>query len=79
MLSISNEEFLFLKDYLKRICGIEVPEEKSYLFRTRLCDLIEQEKLNSFHELYNLLKSEGNDGFEKRIIEVMTTHETSFL
>lgn len=78
MLDITNEEFLLLKDYLFKTCGIEVPEEKSYLFRTRLYDLIEEEKLSSFYELYETLKSENNGKFEKRIIEVMTTHETAF-
>lgn len=78
MLDITNEEFVLLKDYLFNTCGIDVPEEKSYLFRTRLHDLIEEKKFGSFYELYDSLKSDKEGMFEKRIIEVMTTHETSF-
>ena len=78
MMDLSQLEFKLLKEHLYNTCGIDIPEEKSYLFRTRLSDLMIEEKFSSFNELYILLKSEGNGRLENRLIEVMTTHETSF-
>ncbi|MBN2442693.1 MAG: protein-glutamate O-methyltransferase CheR [Spirochaetales bacterium] len=78
MLDLSLSEFKLLKEYLFESCGIVIPEEKSYLFRTRLNDVIEEEKFQSFNELYDSLESEKDGKLEKQIIEMMTTHETSF-
>jgi chemotaxis protein methyltransferase CheR len=78
MIELSLQEFKLLKNYLHETCGIDIPEEKSYLFRTRLSDILEEEHIPSFNELYRRLKSEKNDDLEKNIIAMMTTNETSF-
>jgi chemotaxis protein methyltransferase CheR len=78
MIEITNEEFLFLKKYLYNTCGIDIPKEKSYLFQTRLGELISEGKFKSYADLYNHLKIKKNKKLHRKIIEVMTTNETSF-
>lgn len=78
MVEITDIEFSLLKEYLSRICGIDVPSEKRYLFRTRLGDFLTQENCRTFSELYNRLTTGIDMNLERRLIQAMTTHESSF-
>jgi chemotaxis protein methyltransferase CheR len=52
--------------------------EKKYLFNTRLCELIRENNFKSFSDLYLNLKNGSSKELQEKIIEYMTTHETSF-
>jgi chemotaxis protein methyltransferase CheR len=78
MIDMNDTEFTLMKDYLHRICGIDIPADKSYLFKTRLTHLLNEENFKSFNELYVNLKDESNTILRKQLIEFMTTNETSF-
>lgn len=78
MIEIHDDEFVLLKEYLNDCCGIDVPSEKSYLFKTRLSDLLMEEGFSTFKELFVHLKSEKETNLQKRLIQFMTTNETSF-
>lgn len=78
MIEIHDDEYILLKEYLKDCCGIDVPSEKIYLFKTRLSDLLREEGFSTFKDLFVHLKSEKEKRLQKRLIEFMTTNETSF-
>ena len=78
MIKITGNEHILLKNYLFNCCGIDIPPEKSYLFETRLNDLLKKQGYTTFGELHNHLKADKNDKLKKRLIEYMTTNETSF-
>ena len=78
MIEINKDEFLLFKKYLLESCGLDIPLEKKYLFNTRLCELIRENNFKSFSDLYLNLKNGGSKELQKKIIEYMTTHETSF-
>lgn len=78
MIDIKDEEFLLLKDHLDKICGIEVPPEKKYLFKTRLNEFMTQEGCISFTDFYHRLKDDKDNRLRKLLVEAMTTKETSF-
>ena len=66
-----------MKNILYDRCGIEIPAEKKYLFKTRLSDLLAQENIPTFRELHSRLQVD--DGrLTELLIEFMTTNETSF-
>ncbi len=78
LIKINNDEFLLLKKYLLESCGLDIPVEKKYLFNTRLCELIRENNFKSFSDLYLNLKNGVSKELQKKIIEYMTTQETSF-
>jgi chemotaxis protein methyltransferase CheR len=77
-MEISNDEFSLFKSYLHDMCGIDVPPEKRYLFVTRLGGLLSELGCTSFSELYHRLNSGRDGSLRGRLIEAMTTNETSF-
>jgi chemotaxis protein methyltransferase CheR len=77
-MEISDIEFGLLKEFLLRKTGIDIAEEKKYLFTTRLKDLLKNEGCRTFSDFYNLLISEKNKNLVHQVIELMTTHESGF-
>lgn len=75
-MEIHDEEFVLLKNYLYKISGIDVPNEKRYLFKTRLAGFLQSENYPNFREFYNKLV--GDEHLGRYLIEAMTTNETSF-
>ena len=78
MAQLSDTEFALLREYLLTACGIDVTPEKRYLFVTRLGDMMADLGCRNFSELYNRLRRDQDPLLRKRLVEAMTTHETSF-
>ncbi len=78
MIAMNDIEFRLLKQYLLDVCGIEIPTEKRYLFRTRLAGFLEELGCTSFSQFYARLSRDGNSELSGRLIEAMTTNETGF-
>lgn len=78
MIEITDAEFRLLKEDLLGVCGIEVPAEKRYLFVTRLRGFLEELGCRSFAELHGRLAGSASAELKVRLVEAMTTNETSF-
>ena len=78
MVNIKDNEFSLLKGYLNKICGIDVPREKRYLFETRLGSFLDQHGFRNFSELYASLVSTQGKLLQREFMQAMTTHESSF-
>ena len=78
MVELSDIEFNLLKKYLSGICGIEVPTEKQYLFRTRLSNFLMDQEIKNFSVFYNRLTTSDDNELQRRLVQAMTTHESSF-
>jgi chemotaxis protein methyltransferase CheR len=77
-MDISDREFGLFKRYLFLESGIDVAEEKRYLFTTRLSDLVIQEGCKTFSDFYQVLISGLRKHLFQQVIELMTTHESGF-
>ena len=77
-IEINDDEFKMLKEHLHMACGIDVPPEKKYLFKTRLSSFMYKEGYKSFTEFYNRLYKDEDETLGKYLVEAMTTNETSF-
>lgn len=66
------------RQIVQRLCGLDVSEDKAYLFEQRLPPVMAAAGCRDLDELARLV--EGRDGrqWHDAVIEVMTTHETSF-
>jgi chemotaxis protein methyltransferase CheR len=78
MIKIKPDEVKLLSQYIYSISGIFLDDKKTYLIETRLKDLLEVEKCNSYSELYYKAKSDSGRTIERKIIDAITTNETLF-
>jgi chemotaxis protein methyltransferase CheR len=77
-MNITEYEFNLLKAFLFNLSGIEIPDDKRYLFSTRLTDLVEAEGCKSFADFYVKLTLKQSDACRRLFVESMTTHESGF-
>jgi chemotaxis protein methyltransferase CheR len=77
-MELSHQEYDLLSKYIHELCGLVIPEEKSYLIRQRLEPVAMTEGCESFRELFGKIKSGEIPDIEEQIIDAITTNETSF-
>ncbi|PID27947.1 MAG: chemotaxis protein CheR [Candidatus Cloacimonadota bacterium] len=75
-IAINHEEFVLLREYIQRECGIVVGDEKVYLIESRLARLVVETKCKSFKEFYIKAKSDITKKLRNKIVDAMTTNET---
>ncbi len=76
--SISRDELAVWCRYVYEICGVFLDESKSYLLETRLGSLIRETGSGGFSELYYKAKSDLTNVLRRKIVDAITTNETSF-
>ncbi|MGC9194514.1 MAG: CheR family methyltransferase [Syntrophobacteraceae bacterium] len=78
MATVSAAEFSLWSHYIYTICGIQLDSSKGYLIETRLRPLMQETGCANFTDLYGKVKSDFTTGFRKKVIDAITTRETSF-
>jgi chemotaxis protein methyltransferase CheR len=78
MPKITPEETKILSKYVYDISGVTIDQSKAYLFETRLARLMEEHHCSSYLELYHKTKNDLSRTLEQRIVDEITTNETSF-
>ncbi|HEY1648787.1 MAG TPA: protein-glutamate O-methyltransferase CheR [Terracidiphilus sp.] len=76
--AITREEMPVWSRYIKEICGIHLDESKGYLVETRLGGLLSEAGAANFSELFYRAQADGTRKLRGKIIEAITTNETSF-
>jgi chemotaxis protein methyltransferase CheR len=77
-MSIAPADFAFVSDLVRRNAGIVLEPGKEYLVDARLSAVVRQEKLDSIEALVARLRAQPGLPLQQRVIEAMTTNETSF-
>ena len=75
---ISSEEYRDFRTFLEGACGIVLGENKQYLVSSRLTRVMHEFGLKTFGELMSAVKREAHSPLRNRIVEAMTTNETSW-
>lgn len=78
MKKITFDEVKILSQYIYSISGIHLDDKKTYLIETRLKDLLESEKCDSYIDLFYKAKKDTGKTIERKIINAITTNETLF-
>jgi len=78
-MAISSEDFGYITSLVRSQAGIVLEPGKEYLVEARLAAVLRQEKLPSISAIVDRLKASTIDPLRPRIVEAMTTNETSFL
>lgn len=75
---LKPDELNLWSRYIYSICGLQIDGSKGYLVETRLGPLMRETGCASFTELYHKVKTDATNGLRKKIIDSITTNETSF-
>jgi chemotaxis protein methyltransferase CheR len=78
MNGVSPEEFKLWANYIKSICGINLDSTKNYLIENRLSSLAQETGSKTWSELYAKVKVDVGGVLRRKIINAITTGETSF-
>jgi len=76
--AIRREEMPVWSRYIQEISGIHLDDSKGYLLETRLGSLLSEVGAASFSELFYKAKADATAKLRGKIIEAITTNETSF-
>ena len=78
MIRLQPEEQKSLAQYVYSLCAITLDESKGYLIESRLAGLVEESRCGSYGGLLARAKSDPSQALERRIVDAITTNETSF-
>ena len=78
-MSVSPSDFQFIRELVRREAAIVLEDGKEYLVETRLSALARTEGYNSATELIQAVRSKVRGTLNYRVVDAMTTNETSFL
>jgi chemotaxis protein methyltransferase CheR len=75
---VSESALTFVRELVYSRAAIVLPPGKEYLIESRLAPLAKDEGYGSIEELVSVLKGKGDGDLRTRVVEAMTTTETSF-
>ncbi|OGQ94113.1 MAG: hypothetical protein A2521_13470 [Deltaproteobacteria bacterium RIFOXYD12_FULL_57_12] len=78
MLELTQKEFDGLRIYIRNICGVAIPDTKSYLVQQRLEPLVKASGSSTFTEFYQKVISDRGSLYRDSLITAITTNETFF-
>jgi chemotaxis protein methyltransferase CheR len=77
-IAVSREEMSVWSRYIHEICGVVLDDSKAYLLQTRLGVIVREAGAASLSELYFKSKADLTHALRRKIIDAITTNETSF-
>lgn len=78
MSAITKDQFQMLCTYIYKLCGLVIPEEKTYLVTQRLDPILHQLECRDLAGLCALIQSGAPQHINEKIIAAITTNETFF-
>ena len=78
MSGLTADELALWSRYIHSICGIQLDGSKGYLIETRLGPLLRETGSSGFAGLYNKVKGDSTSALRRKVIDAITTQETSF-
>ena len=77
-MSLSTVDFDYVRALVQKRSAIVLDSDKLYLAETRLHSLARKEGYASLDALVAVVRGERDDGLSRKVVEAMTTNETSF-
>ena len=78
MIRLQPEEHRNLAQYIYSLCSVSLDDSKGYLIENRLASLVEETGAGSYSAFLQRAKADASHGLDRRIIDAITTNETSF-
>jgi chemotaxis protein methyltransferase CheR len=77
-MAITEQDFDSIRAFVRSRSAISLEKGKEYLVESRLAPLAAQEGLASLHALVEAVSKNGNSPLGEKVVDAMTTNETSF-
>ena len=77
-MSLQPQDFAYIRALVKARSAIALDDDKAYLAENRLGSLARQNGFASLDDLVQQLRSGPENGLHFKVVEAMTTNETSF-
>lgn len=74
----ADPDYAFIRDLVRTHSAIALEPGKAYLIESRLTALARGEGMTSLRQLVNRLRAGGEPALQRKVVEAMTTNETSF-
>jgi chemotaxis protein methyltransferase CheR len=78
VIRLQPEEHKRFAEYVYSLCSVVLDESKAYLIEGRLAHLVAESACGSYGGLLQRAKSDCTRALERRIVDAITTNETSF-
>jgi len=75
---VNEQEFEFLRMFLKEQSGLVLSEDKGYLIESRLMPVARKRGLSGLEELVSAVRGGKDEGLRVDVVEAMTTNESFF-
>ena len=79
MTNLTDQEFELFRSFIKKRFGISLSNEKKSLVYSRLRAVVDEQKLSSFKEYYDMLEADRNGHLTKQFVNKITTNHTFFM
>lgn len=77
-MSVSKSDFNYIRDLVLERSAIVLEDGKEYLVESRIGQVAETEGFGSIDQLVQALQKNSQNGLQSKVIEALTTNETSF-
>lgn len=77
-MTINAEDFEAIRNFLRENSGISLQDGKDYLVEGRLASVLSSEGFADFGDMIRSLQDKNSGTLRKKVLEAMTTNETSF-
>ena len=77
-MTLEVKEFEFIRSFVQKRSAIVLDDEKQYLVESRLQPLARREGFSNVAELVMQMQASPVNGLHQKVVEAMTTNETSF-
>ncbi len=75
---MNSADFDYIRNFVRDQAAIVLEPGKEYLVESRMQTLARKENLGSLDALFNELRSDPRNGLHRKVVDAMTTNETSF-
>ncbi|MDH5763305.1 MAG: protein-glutamate O-methyltransferase CheR [Nitrospinota bacterium] len=77
-MSVTPNDFNYIRQLLLDRAAIVIEENKEYLVESRIGPVAKNEGYDSIEKLVQALRNNSNNGLHNKVVEALTTNETSF-
>lgn len=78
LMAINGADFEYITKIVRQQSAIVLEPGKEYLVESRIMPLVHQEGLGSLEELVKKMRADQTHALQEKVVEAMTTNETSF-
>lgn len=77
-MSVSKSDFNYIRELVLERSAIVLEDGKEYLVESRIGQVAETEGFDTINQLVKALRKNSHNGLHSKVIEALTTNETSF-